>query len=109
MPSRIYYIGEKTIAYLYSYFSISILLKTLFDYWKKDDIDTTNMALDDKIRVLMMNLVSRFVGFTVRSITILVGLVIILLTVVLVMVSLVGFILLPLLCVALVIYSIAGL
>ena len=51
-----------------------MLLKTLFDPWKKDEIDTTNMAMDDIIKVWFMNLISRVVGASVRSITIMVGL-----------------------------------
>lgn len=50
------------------------MLKTLFYPWKKDEMDTTNMALDDKIKVFGMNIVSRFVGAIVRSITIFCGL-----------------------------------
>lgn len=83
------------IVYFYRYFSISTLLRTLFDYWKKDEIDMTNLALDDRIRVMMMNLVSRFVGATVRSITILVGLFVILFVFLAMCISYVGFILLP--------------
>ena len=68
------YISKKLISYFYSYFSINLLLKTLFDPWKKDEIDTTNMAMDDIIKVWFMNLISRVVGASVRSITIMVGL-----------------------------------
>jgi len=73
-PGRILYISKKLISYFYSYFSINLLLKTLFDPWKKDEIDTTNMAMDDIIKVWFMNLISRVVGASVRSITIMVGL-----------------------------------
>lgn len=36
-------------------------------------MDTTNMALDDQLRVFSMNLVSRFVGFCMRSLVIFFG------------------------------------
>lgn len=84
------------------------MFRTLFDYWKKDEINTTNMALDDKIRVLMMNLVSRFVGAAVRSITIMVGLVIISGTILLTTLALCGFILLPFISIFLIINSLSG-
>lgn len=73
MPSRILYITDKTVAKLYSFFSIDLLLKTLFLPWKRDEIDTSNMALDDKLRVLLMNLVSRLVGAVVRLGTVIIG------------------------------------
>ncbi len=66
------------------------------------------MALDDKIRVLMMNLVSRFVGAAVRSITIMVGLVIISGTILLTTLALCGFILLPFISIFLIINSLSG-
>jgi len=97
------------IAYFYRYFSISILLRTLFDYWKKDEIDMTNLALDDRIRVMMMNLVSRFVGATVRSITILVGLSVIVFIFLAMIVSYIGFILLPIIVIFFIINGLARL
>ena len=108
-PSLILHTGEKIVAYVYSYFSIPILLKTLFDPWKKDEIDTSNMAIDDKVKVLIMNLVSRLVGAAVRSITIFVGLLFIIFTMLAVAVGILGFILLPFISLALIIKSIAGL
>ena len=108
-PEKIIHIGEKIIAYVYAYFSIPILLRTLFDPWKKDDIDTSNMALDDRVIVLIMNLVSRFVGFAVRSITIMVGLIGISTTFIAVLVAILGFVLLPFISIALIIKSLAGL
>lgn len=73
-PSLIFNLTVKNCKKLYEFFSIEILSKTLFYPWKKDEMDTTNMALDDKMRAFGMNLVSRFVGFIIRSITIICGL-----------------------------------
>jgi len=80
---------------LFSYFSIDLLLKTLFLPWKRDEINTDNLSLDLKLRVWIMNLVSRFVGAIVRLGVIFVGLVSIALCVVAAIVAVVGFVALP--------------
>lgn len=54
-------------------FSVSLLLRTLFDPWKRDAV-TTEGSLQTVYQVWLNNLVSRFVGFMVRFLTILVGL-----------------------------------
>lgn len=69
----------------------------------------TNLALDDRIRVMMMNLVSRFVGATVRSITILVGLSVIVFIFLAMIVSYIGFILLPIIVIFFIINGLARL
>ena len=69
----------------------------------------TNLALDDRIRVMAMNLVSRFVGATVRSITILVGLLIIILVFSAMCISYIGFILLPIIVIFFIINGLARL
>jgi len=102
-PEEILHVSKEIIVYVYSYFSVPLLLRTLFDPWKKDEIDTTNMSLDDIIKVKFANLISRLVGAIVRSITILVGLLIIIGTCLLTTAFFVGFILLPVIFVYLVI------
>lgn len=94
-PDKIIYICKRTIVLTYSYFSIPLLLKTLLDPWKKDEIDTTNMALSDMMRVWLENLISRFVGAAVRSITVLIGVLIIAGVFLLAVVFFIGFILAP--------------
>jgi hypothetical protein len=42
--------------------------------WKRDEIDTSNLSIDLKLRVWIMNLVSRLIGAVVRSGVIIVGL-----------------------------------
>ncbi|MFH1855410.1 MAG: hypothetical protein ABH810_03345 [bacterium] len=69
----------------------------------------TNLALDDRIRVMMMNLVSRFVGATVRSITIMVGLLVITLVFLAMCISYIGFILLPIIVIFFIINGLARL
>lgn len=102
-PGQIYSVSMQMVIYFYKYFSIPILFKTLFDPWKKDEIDTTNMALDDIIKVKFMNLISRLVGAVVRSMTIAIGLALVLSVLILAFCFLLGFILLPVIVVILII------
>lgn len=74
IPGKIWEIAQKTVAKLYDFFSITLLLSTLTQPWKRDEIDSSNLSLDLKIRAWMMNLVSIFVGFIIRSTTIVFGL-----------------------------------
>lgn len=74
MPARILSVTKLVVKKFFLFFSIDLLFKTLFQPWKRDEIDTTNMSLQDKARVLMMNLISRLVGAIVRGGTILIGL-----------------------------------
>lgn len=64
--------GAKSAA---SAFSVTILLRTMFDPWKRivsgSYVDT---ALDDKIKAMIDNLISRTVGFFVRLMTLFVAL-----------------------------------
>ncbi len=103
MPSRILYVASKTVTKLFNYFSIDLLLKTLFLPWKRDEVDTTNMSLDDRLRVMLMNLISRLVGAVVRTGTIVVGILLIIATVLVAFIALVLFIFSPLLALALII------
>lgn len=50
------------------------MLRTLLLPWKRDEIDTSNLSIDLKLRVWIMNLVSRLIGAVVRSGVIIVGL-----------------------------------
>ncbi|MCA9388871.1 hypothetical protein KC644_03895 [Candidatus Berkelbacteria bacterium] len=56
------------------YFSFRILFKTLFQPWKRDQISTDNLSLQDRFQVWTMNGVARLIGFAVRSAAIAVGL-----------------------------------
>lgn len=73
VPGRVWDMMAKIIVKLYDFFSITLLFNTLTQPWKKDEIDASNLPFDEKIRIWMMNLISIFIGFTVRSITILIG------------------------------------
>lgn len=59
---------------IYFGFSIGTLVSTLFDPWKKDVVYAENVSLDVKFRLMLDNLVSRFIGFMMRFFTVLIGL-----------------------------------
>jgi len=106
VPSTIINSSISTVKKLFAFFSVDLLARTLIEPWKRDEIDTTNMALDGKIRVLIMNLISRLVGFVVRAATISIGLGAIAATAVAGIILALGAILLPAIAVCLIILSI---
>jgi len=69
------------VIFVSEYFSIPLLFKTLFSPWKRD-ITKKPRGLDFKklFEYLTYNLISRGVGFFVRFVTILVGIIFLLLT-----------------------------
>ena len=58
---------------VYANFSIPLLLKTLFDPWKRDAVSLVNASLSENFQVMLQNLISRFIGFFIRLITIFIG------------------------------------
>lgn len=56
------------------FFSVPVLIGTLFAPWKRDLQRTSNLPLDLAVRRVMDNIISRLVGFVVRSVTIIVAL-----------------------------------
>jgi len=67
------YIG--TIKYVWNFFSIAFLFKSLMMPWKKDIIISVNPTLQETISNLAENLISRIIGFLIRSTTIIIGLI----------------------------------
>lgn len=53
--------------------SMPVLLKTLFDPWKKDELSGVGLSLQQKFQLFWLNVVSRFIGFIIRSIAFLLG------------------------------------
>lgn len=69
---------EQRIKFVSQELSLSILASTLFEPWKQiRTYSGSNIAVGQKIRILFDNIFSRIVGFVVRALTILFGLVII--------------------------------
>lgn len=61
-------VGRRWMAYikgLYRYFSVVLLLKTLFSPWKRI-VSYGRKSIQERFRAALDNLVSRMVGFSVR-------------------------------------------
>lgn len=58
---------------IYSFFSIRTLVRTLFDPWKRDNYTVENASLETRMQILLNNLISRFIGFVIRLVTMLFG------------------------------------
>ena len=48
-------------------FSVKLLLRTYFSPWKRDITSTEGLPLNQVIQMLLFNLVSRFIGFIIKS------------------------------------------
>lgn len=62
--------GHKLMLYLYNFFSVKVLLKSLFLPWKNDTKHIINPTLADRFKVFGDNLISRVFGFAVRCMVI---------------------------------------
>lgn len=105
VPKEIIGITLKVIKKTFNFFSIDLLFKTLLLPWKRDEVDMINMSLDDRFRVIIMNLVSRLVGAVVRGGTIITGMAAIAASAIAGILSLVIFLTLPLIAVYFIIAS----
>ena len=54
-------------------FSVPIHLASLFAPWKQDVVSMEGVALFDRFKIYIMNMVSRFFGFFLRLILIIIG------------------------------------
>jgi hypothetical protein len=55
-------------------FSIGLLFKSLLAPWRKDVLGGKGLSLNEKLQVAIMNVMSRVIGFFMRSVVILAGL-----------------------------------
>lgn len=78
------------------YFSVSLLLKTLFAPWKRI-ITYPGKSIQERLRSAIDNLVSRLVGFGVRVIVIFTAIIVVVITTLVGVVLLVGWPLAPIL------------
>lgn len=67
-------VGQRVSAIL-SFFSVGLLLKTLFDPFRQIDAGRVRGSLQDEWRAFANRTVSRFVGAIIRAVVILTGLI----------------------------------
>jgi len=64
------------LVFNFNYFSISLLLKTLFSHWRRyRDFHGRGFDLKQYAQVFISNAISRVLGFIIRIITIFIGLI----------------------------------
>lgn len=61
-------VARDNISYIAQLFSVRTVLATLFAPWKQDVVASRSKAVQDRINALIGNLVSRFIGFSIRLI-----------------------------------------
>ena len=65
--------GNIQIALL-SFFSVPVMLSTLFSYWHKDKVSYKQGSISGIIQALAWNLISRGIGFVIRVIILIIWL-----------------------------------
>ena len=88
------------------FFSVSELIKTLFAPWKRDVYTPVNASLDIIFKSFIDNVISRIVGFVMRSVTIFVGLLATIITFIAILIILLFWLLLPFIIVAIVVWGV---
>lgn len=96
------------IAGLYDYFSIDLLLKTLFSPFRQISAGGVDGPINIKIRAFFDQLLSRIIGAIVRLIVIAIGSLTLLLSIIFAVVYLLGWAILPLAPIAGLILALAG-
>lgn len=71
---RLVHRAGETIQRVMDFFSVSLLLSTLFDPFRQIDAGTVRGSLQDEFKAFGNRLFSRIIGFFIRTITILCGL-----------------------------------
>lgn len=74
--SDIFTIWRNITHFLFHFFSISMLARTLFSPWKRIEADRETQGFDPKdyLSTLLVNLIMRLVGAVMRSVLIAIGL-----------------------------------
>ena len=87
--------SARRVTNVFDYFSIDILLKTLFSPFRQISGGRVRGGIDIQFRAFLDRLISRLIGAAVRSMTILVGLVTLTLTILVQMIIIVLWIVVP--------------
>ena len=93
---------------LSDYFSINLLIKTLFAPFRQISADETGVSISDKSRVFFDKLLSRIIGAVVRSFMILIGLIVIFLQILLGIFTLIFWFIVPFLPIVGLIFMVIG-
>lgn len=75
-PAYLWKISMNVFIKTFYTFSIPLLLRTLFDPWKRDVSSAENASIQTLYQLWLNNLISRFIGFFIRLMTIFTGLLI---------------------------------
>lgn len=68
--AKVFVFFERFIVYLADFFSVKTSLKTLLAPWKRDQISTENLSIQEKFQIATLNATSRLIGATVKIITV---------------------------------------
>lgn len=91
------------------YFNILFLLKTILEPWKRDLVVPANPSIAYYVQAFSENLISRFMGLTIRFATIIAGLILIALMNILLLVAMIVWYLLLILLISSFVKGISGL
>ena len=95
-------ISRDFVWFLYHFFSIPILIPTLFSKWKRiGDVRTRKFDIKDFFSVFIVNSIMRVIGFFIRSFVIIVGLISIIVAIMIEITLFVAWLFLPVIIVAL--------
>jgi hypothetical protein len=70
--ARVPHETRRRVAHVTQLLSLRQVLRTLFAPWKQDVTAASSKAVQDRVNALIGNLISRFVGFSIRSILIII-------------------------------------
>lgn len=96
------------LASIYDYFSLDLLLRTLFSPFRQISAGGVRGPIGVQLRAMLDNLISRVIGAVVRTIVIIVGTITLLISCFLGLLRIVVWPLIPLLPVVFVIFAISG-
>lgn len=75
VPGKLLRHQQLMLSTVTDFFSFTVLLKTLFQPWRRDEISTDRLSLNERFQVWGLNLITRLFGFIIRTTAIGAGLV----------------------------------